>query len=64
MSWYSQNKGGSPSVEVLVEGTDAGLSPPRATQDLDYSKARRAWSRLRFIRAGWFSVDEAMSYIE
>ncbi|KAM5430404.1 zinc finger transcriptional activator [Microsporum canis] len=64
MSWYNQNRGGSPSVEVLVEGTDAGLSPPKASHDLDYSKARRAWSRLRFIRAGWFSVDEAMSYIE
>ncbi|KKZ61397.1 hypothetical protein EMCG_03953 [[Emmonsia] crescens] len=32
-------------------------------EDLDYVNAVRAWSRFRFIRAGWFSVDEAMGYI-
>ncbi|KAI2100311.1 zinc finger transcriptional activator, partial [Ophidiomyces ophidiicola] len=36
--------------------------PPHA-DDPGYATARRAWSRLRFVRAGWFGVDEAMAYI-
>ena len=26
--------------------------------------ALRAWSRMRFVRAGWFTASEAMNYIE
>ena len=29
-----------------------------------YRKALRTWSRLRFVRAGWFTAVEAMSYID
>lgn len=31
--------------------------------DPGYLDAVRAWSRLRFVRAGWLSVEEAMDYI-
>ena len=29
-----------------------------------YRKALKTWSNLRFVRAGWFTAVEAMSYIE
>ena len=32
-------------------------------QDAEVQKALKAWSRLRFIRAGWFTGIEAMAYI-
>lgn len=32
-------------------------------QDPGYLDAVKAWSRLRFVRAGWLSVEEAMDYI-
>jgi hypothetical protein len=29
-----------------------------------YAVARKAWASMRFVRAGWFTADEAMAYIE
>lgn len=60
--WYQPGKD-STMTDVLAEGQDAVLSPPKLLEDVEYANARRAWSRLRFIRAGWFDVDEAMAYI-
>ncbi|KMP08999.1 hypothetical protein CISG_04083 [Coccidioides immitis RMSCC 3703] len=63
MGWYQQNKD-SNTTDPLVEGHEVVIpSPPRPLEDVEYANARRAWSRLRFVRAGWFSVDEAMAYI-
>lgn len=28
------------------------------------NKAREDWSQMRFVRAGWFSADEALEYVE
>lgn len=33
------------------------------TQDPGYLDAVKAWSRLRFVRAGWLTVEEAMAYV-
>jgi hypothetical protein len=30
----------------------------------EYQNALRAWSRMRFVRAGWFTAHEAIEYIE
>ena len=30
----------------------------------DHENAVRAWSRFRFVRAGWFTADEAIRYID
>lgn len=46
-----------PNHDAAQNGPSAGLEDP------DYLSAMRAWSRLRFVRAGWFTVDEAMAYI-
>jgi hypothetical protein len=32
--------------------------------NLEYQNALRAWSRMRFVRAGWFNDHEAIVYIE
>lgn len=32
-------------------------------QDSGYVDAIRAWSRLRFVRAGWMTVEEGMNYV-
>lgn len=32
-------------------------------QDAGFADAVKAWSRLRFVRAGWLTVEEAMDYI-
>ncbi|WEW61126.1 zinc finger transcriptional activator [Emydomyces testavorans] len=61
MGWYQQGKDSS-TADPRMEGQD-NLSQPKPMEDMEYANARRAWSRLRFIRAGWFSVDEAMAYI-
>ena len=33
-------------------------------ESLEVSNAIAAWSRLRFVRAGWFTAEEAISYID
>jgi len=37
---------------------------PDGTQDLGYIEAVKAWSRFRFVRARWFTPQEAIEYIE
>lgn len=45
---------------------DPALSDPQAErrQDQGYKDAIRAWSRFRFVRAGWFTPAEAIDYID
>lgn len=42
---------------------DVQNEPSVGLEDPGYMSAMRAWSRLRFVRAGWFTIDEAMAYI-
>lgn len=44
---------------------DPALSDPQIDreQDQGYKDAIRAWSRFRFVRAGWFTPTEAIEYI-
>ncbi|PGH27654.1 hypothetical protein AJ80_00668 [Polytolypa hystricis UAMH7299] len=60
--WYHPEQGPS-SSDQHFDRADAGMGAAKAHDDVEYIHAQRAWSRLRFIRAGWFSVDEAMAYI-
>ena len=32
--------------------------------DTGYKDALKAWTRFRFVRAGWFTAAEAIEYIE
>lgn len=58
------------------QGGGAGVADPQTsdpadhqeesstdTQDPGYIDAVRAWSRLRFVRAGWMTVEEGMNYV-
>ena len=41
-----------------------GHLPALDTNTADYHEAINVWSRLRFVRAGWLTATEAMSYID
>jgi hypothetical protein len=41
-----------------------GLNKLDRTQDQGYKDAIKAWSRFRFVRAGWFTPTEAIDYID
>ena len=45
---------------ALSEGTEK----PDRMQDQGYKDALKAWSRFRFVRAGWFTPQEAIDYVE
>jgi hypothetical protein len=40
-----------------------GLHRQDRSQDQGYKDAIKAWSRFRFVRAGWFTPAEAIDYI-
>jgi hypothetical protein len=41
-----------------------GTNRPYRTDDQGYEHAIKAWARFRFVRAGWFTPQEAIDYIE
>lgn len=44
--------------------TSAAIEPPEEVDEgQGYKNAVRAWSRFRFVRAGWFTAAEAIDYI-
>ena len=51
----------TPLIDPAIDG-DHKEDESRA--GMDYRNAIQTWSRLRFVRAGWFTAPEAMSYIE
>ena len=55
--WKSQNRPGMPSSSRI----DANLQPINTAA---YNAALKAWSRFRFVRAGWFTAKEAIDYLD
>ncbi|KAL4965534.1 Zn(II)2Cys6 transcription factor domain-containing protein [Aspergillus stella-maris] len=55
-------RGGLAPGETHADGRDQTSSAGRAS-DAGYLDAVKAWSRLRFVRAGWLSVEESMAYV-
>ena len=57
-----------PGIQVQPANIDpaiiTGNVPVSDTDTTDYQEAVKAWSRLRFVRAGWLTATEAMSYID
>jgi hypothetical protein len=52
---------GNPPIDpAMTNGTAAILN----TDDVKIQSALKAWSRFRFIRAGWFTAREAILYID
>lgn len=50
-------------VDPQMSGDNGHADEPSNTQDPGYIDAVRAWSRLRFVRAGWMTVQEGMDYV-
>jgi hypothetical protein len=57
---YYQVNGSGPTDPQVSDITDIRSAD---LQDPGYIDAVKAWSRLRFVRAGWLTVEEAMAYI-
>lgn len=54
-----------PSISVRAEQPiDPNLARPTLSAHPGYAEALRAWSRFRFVRAGWFTAQEAIEYID
>ncbi|KAM0455699.1 hypothetical protein ACHAPV_002786 [Trichoderma viride] len=52
-----------PSMSVRLEQpVDPDLDRPTLSAQPGYEDALRAWSRFRFVRAGWFTAQEAIDY--
>lgn len=43
---------------------DPALTRRNLASDPGYMDAVKAWNRFRFVRAGWFSAQEAIEYID
>jgi hypothetical protein len=52
----------SDSVDPRLPGARPQHGPQAGMQDPGYVDAVKAWSRLRFVRAGWLTVEESMAY--
>lgn len=51
-----------PSVEPPI--TQPSTSLPEPPNELSFADAIRAWSKFRFVRAGWMTAKEAVRYID
>ncbi|KAE8154945.1 hypothetical protein BDV25DRAFT_170308 [Aspergillus avenaceus] len=54
---------GSGAVDPQTSDDRGQSGPSEGLQDPGYTDAVKAWSRLRFVRAGWLSVEESMAYV-
>ncbi|CEJ92095.1 Putative Fungal Zn binuclear cluster domain containing protein [[Torrubiella] hemipterigena] len=53
------------SVPHGEQAIDPGLAPLAANNyNAGHAEALKAWSRFRFVRAGWFTAQEAIDYID
>ncbi|KAL2889712.1 Transcriptional activator ARO80 [Ceratocystis lukuohia] len=59
----SSAKVGLDMAPGLGISTGIGLAPNITTQD-GMERALKAWGRFRFVRAGWFTAQEAIAYID
>ncbi|KAL2201093.1 hypothetical protein P885DRAFT_65386 [Corynascus similis CBS 632.67] len=51
----------APAAEQAI---DPELSKRDLSSEPGYSEAIKAWGRFRFVRAGWFTAQEAIDYID
>ncbi|KAJ5122539.1 hypothetical protein N7448_003671 [Penicillium atrosanguineum] len=55
--------GGAGIVDPQISDNNGQPEEPANTADPGFLDAIRAWSRLRFVRAGWMTVEEGMEYV-
>lgn len=63
-TYYPPGAAAAP-VDPQIEdsGAQEGSPDNMPSSETAYTDAIRAWSRLRFVRAGWLTVDEGMDYV-
>lgn len=49
---------------IADQPIDPELTKRDPSSEPGYQEALRAWARFRFVRAGWFTAQEAMDYID
>lgn len=52
---------GGPTAEQAI---DPELTKRDPSAEPGYNEALKAWARFRFVRAGWFTSQEAIDYID
>lgn len=60
-TYYSA--GASGSADARLPDGRGPADAAETAQDPGFVDAVKAWSRLRFVRAGWLSVEESMAYV-
>lgn len=50
-----------PTTEQAI---DPELTRREPSAEPGYNEALKAWARFRFVRAGWFTAQEAIDYID
>ncbi|KAJ5160183.1 uncharacterized protein N7482_007187 [Penicillium canariense] len=60
---FLQSGGGPGIVESQIPEDSGQRDNSPNPQDPGFIDAVRAWSRLRFVRAGWMTVEEGMEYV-
>ena len=53
-----------PMWKAQINPTSAPMGPLPPIDTASYAAAVKAWSRFRFVRAGWFTAKEAIDYIQ
>lgn len=61
--YFPSGAGGAGAVENQIPDDGGPRESSPNPQDPGFLDAVRAWSRLRFVRAGWMTVEEGMEYV-
>lgn len=48
----------------MDQAIDPELTKRELSAEPGYTEALKAWGRFRFVRAGWFTAQEAIDYID
>ncbi|KAK4137185.1 hypothetical protein BT67DRAFT_371129 [Trichocladium antarcticum] len=60
-SRHASRQEGSSTVDQAI---DPELTKRELSAEPGYTEALKAWGRFRFVRAGWFTAQEAIDYID
>lgn len=62
---YARHAGGQgASIEAPIDPQLTSKADSRSEPSPAHAEAIRAWTRFRFVRAGWFTAQEAIDYVD
>jgi hypothetical protein len=61
---HARNSSRTVPVESTVDPAISQPMIPEPPNDMAFAEAVRAWTKFRFVRAGWFTAKEAIAYID